>query len=87
MTDDVICLESRMEQDYSYFLSEMIEDARVNGTEEEIALIRSFWGNENSWEEIQERAAVEGSTWYVWWMDGVRAYLRYETAKEHSEGT
>jgi len=78
----VIAIEPAMVQDYSYFLSELIEDAKLGGSEEDIALIRSFWGNENSWEEIQERAAAEGSVWYVWWMDGVRAYLRSELDKE-----
>jgi len=78
----IICLESSMEQDYSYFLSELIEDAKDGGSDEEIALIRSFWGNENTWEEIKERASVENSTWYVWWMDGVRAYIRHEQTVE-----
>ena len=78
----VICLESAMEEDYSHFLSELIEEAKAGGAEEEVALIRSFWGNEYTWEQIQEMAAVEGSTWYVWWMDGVRAYIRYEQSVE-----
>ncbi len=74
-----------MEQDYSYFLSELIEEAKAGGSAEEIAFIRKLWGDELSWEEVQERAAVEGSTWYVWWMDGVRAYIRYEQTLEHAQ--
>lgn len=81
----VICLESAIEQDYSFFLSELIEDAKKNGTEEEIEFIRSLWGRQYSWKDIQEMAAVDGSTWYVWWMDGVRAYIRCEQAQD--EGT
>jgi hypothetical protein len=78
----VICLESAMEQDYSFFLSELIEEAKEGGTEEEIEFIRSLWGHQYSWDAIKEMAAVEGSTWYVWWMDGVRAYIRYEQAQD-----
>lgn len=78
----VICLESAVEQDYSFFLSELIEEAKAGGTEEEIELIRSFWGKQYSWDDIQEKAAADGSTWYVWWMDGVRAYIRHEQVIE-----
>lgn len=49
----IICLESAMEQDYCHFLSELINEAKESGDAEEIALIRSFWGNKDSWEEIQ----------------------------------
>jgi len=80
----VICLESAMELDYSQFLSELIEEAKASGSEDDIALIKSFWDNQDDWETIQERAAVEGSAWYVWWMDGVRAYIRYEQALERA---
>jgi hypothetical protein len=78
-------VEHAMELDYSDFLRELIDEAKSEGAAEKIDLIRSFWGKQCSWEQIQEMAAVEGNTWYVWWMDGVRAYIRYEQALEHSD--
>ncbi len=74
----IICLESDVEKDYAHFLSEFIQETIEDKNPESIATIRSFWDNEYSWEEIQEKAAVDGSTWYVWWMDGVRKYMQKE---------
>lgn len=81
----VICLESNIEQDYSWFLSELITEAKESGDAEGIAFIRSFWNNEDTWEEILEKTSYEDSRWYVWWMDGVRAYLRYEMKEDTSD--
>lgn len=78
MTTDVWCLETPLEQDSSYLLGEMIRDADVYMDLDARALIRSFWNNEDDWETIVERAACESSAWYVWWMDGVRAFVRHE---------
>lgn len=71
----VITLESCEVQDAAYILGEDIELAKKTGDPAAIAEIRALWDNE-LWEDIVEKAAVEGSTWYVWWMDGVRAYMR-----------
>ena len=38
--------------------------------------LRKLWDNE-SWSSIKEKLLTEGSTWYVWWMDGVRAFMKY----------
>ena len=27
------------------------------------------------WADIKEKLDVEGSAWYVWWMDGVHKYM------------
>lgn len=39
-----------------------------------IEAIRSLWDDE-PWEEIQTKILTDGSTWYVWWMDGLRKYI------------
>lgn len=36
--------------------------------------LTNLWDGE-SWESIKEKLLTEGSVWYVWWMDGVSAYL------------
>ena len=77
----VIVLESREVQDAAYLLGEDIELAKKTGDPAAIAEIRALWDNEE-WEDIVEKAAVEGSTWYVWWMDGVRAYLHKIQVRE-----
>ena len=30
---------------------------------------------EEPWQSIKKKLEMEGSTWYVWWMDGVRKYM------------
>lgn len=74
----VWCFESGLEQDYAWFLGEYIRETELSKSEADIAIIRSFWNDEYDWEEIVKKSQVEGSTWYVWWMDGVRAYICYE---------
>lgn len=54
----VICLETDIEKDYSQFLSEFIEETVEDKSPESIALIRSFWNDEYTWENIQRMAAV-----------------------------
>jgi hypothetical protein len=81
----VVCLETDVEKDYAHFLGEFIEETIADNNPESIATIRSFWDNDYSWEDIQEKAAVEGSTWYVWWMDGVRKYMEKELAAMSEE--
>ena len=70
----VICLESEAEEfasnQLSAFILKMIDQPHEGG----IKYIRDLWDGE-SWESIQEKVQTEGSVWYVWWMDGVRAYL------------
>ena len=31
-----------------------------------------------SWKSIKNKLETEGSVWYVWWMDGVRKFMREE---------
>jgi asparagine synthetase A len=75
---DVWIFETAEQEDYSHFLGEYIEETVASKDEEDMALIRSFWDDEYDWDTIVERASVEGSTWYVWWMDGVRRYMMHE---------
>ena len=70
-------LETPMEGDYAYFLSNWIEETIESQDEQAIASIRKLWDGE-SWNSIVKKSRVEGSTWYCWWMYGVRAYLQME---------
>lgn len=70
----IIDLESPEEKDYSQFLSDYIQETIESQDKHSIAYIRALWDDE-SWESIVRKANTEGSTWYVWWMDGVRAYM------------
>ena len=36
--------------------------------------LRGIWDGEH-WTSIKEKLQVEGSVWYVWYMDGVRVLL------------
>jgi len=40
-----------------------------------IKYLRTLWDGE-SWESIRRKAEAEGSTWYVWYMDGLNKHLR-----------
>jgi hypothetical protein len=72
--DDIIKLESDEEEVCSAQLSDLIERAKA-GDDNLVPFIRSLWDGE-SFEDIVEKVETEGSTWYVWWMDGVRAFMR-----------
>jgi len=68
----VIQLEGDAEEAASEALSDLIDKAQ-----EDKALrpaIRALWDNE-SWDSIMRKCRTEGSTWYVWWMDGVHALM------------
>lgn len=71
----IICLESSEQETASYLLSEDIRLAMETEDPELIAELRQLWDDE-PWEQVVERSQVEGSTWYVWWMDGVNAFAR-----------
>lgn len=77
----IIDLETDVEKDYTWFLSEFIVETKESNDQVDIDIIRSFWNNEDSWEDILEKASCEDSRWYVWWMDGVRKYIQYEQEK------
>lgn len=69
-----IQLESAEQEDASYILMQNIELAEQTKDPEAVAEIRALWDDE-PWEDIVSKARAEGSTWYVWWMDGVRKYI------------
>lgn len=71
----IICLESREQEDAAYILYQDIELAARTGDPDAIAEIRALWDGEE-WDTIVERSQAEGSTWYVWWMDGVNEFAR-----------
>ena len=73
----VWCFESAREDDYSYMLSDWIQEVIDCPSDEAIGAIRSLWNND-SWECIVRRFNTEGSVWYCWWIDGVRAYMRMD---------
>jgi hypothetical protein len=72
--------EKKMEMEYdieflSMLLSADIDEAKETGDEELISDIRNLWDGE-SWESILEKYNTEGSTWYVWWSDGIFALAK-----------
>lgn len=70
----IIQLESAETEDAAYILMQNIELAEKTKDPAAIAEIRALWDDE-PWDEIVEKARCEGSAWYVWWIDGVRAFL------------
>jgi hypothetical protein len=47
--------------------------------------IRELWDNE-AWDSILDKLRIEGSTWLVWWMDGVRKYAEYDRNQRGNAG-
>ena len=82
--DDVWTLESGDQEAASDDLSIIIDHAMQFGGVSERAYLRKLWDGE-SWQSIKEKLQVEGSAWYVWWMDGVNAHLR-NLIKEANNG-
>ena len=60
---------------YSEVLSELINNVIISNDPEEIKNIRKLFNNE-SWESIVTKFNDEGSTWIVWWMDGVSSFMK-----------
>jgi len=46
----------------------------IEGNTAEQEYLQKLWGE--SWDSIKKKLEAEGSTWYVWWMDGVREYMK-----------
>lgn len=72
----VIKLETSEEEVASYHLANLIQKAIDTDDQRLVIYIRRLWDNE-SWDSIQCKFRTEGSAWYVWWMDGVREYIRW----------
>lgn len=70
-----IILESEEIEAAAYLLGEDIRLAVETKDPGLIAEIRALWDGEE-WDDIVAKAQVEGSTWYVWWMDGAKAFYR-----------
>jgi hypothetical protein len=72
---DVWKLEG-LDDDYAWEdLQGIIDKAVTFHGVHERSYLRKLWDNE-SWKSVKEKLYSEGSTWYVWWMDGVRAHRR-----------
>ena len=71
---DVWVLESQAQQEASDDLNIIIEEAMKFRGASARAYLRKLWDGE-SWRSIKEKLMVEGSAWYVWYMDGVNQHL------------
>jgi len=69
---DVWQLESEDEEFASHMLSQIVNKALEGDTGQQ-QFLTNLWDGE-SWESIKSKVLAEGSTWYVWWMDGVRSF-------------
>lgn len=58
-----------------------IVDRAIEGNRKAQSYLRKLWDGE-SWASIKGKLLVEGSSWYVWWMDGVRRHLANITKTE-----
>ena len=71
---DVWVLETPDEEIASIDLNHIIEQASKFSGVSERAYLRRLWDGE-SWHSIKTKLQIEGSAWYVWYMDGVRQHL------------
>lgn len=70
---DVWTLETPAEEEATARLS-AIADAALEGDKWARDYLTRLWDGE-PWKSIEAKLKVEGSTWYVWWMGGVRQHL------------
>lgn len=80
----IIQLESIDAEYYSFSLSTWINATIESQDKVSMAAISQLWDGEK-WESIAAKAQVEGSTWYVWWMDGVRKYMQIDRDNPDTE--
>jgi len=71
---DVWILETPDEEVAAETLS-LIANWAIDGNRKAQNYLKKLWDGE-SWPSIKEKLQVEGSAWCVWWMDGVRAFMR-----------
>lgn len=69
---DVWELESEDQKLGSNILNNIYEKAKTGGTKAR-NILKGLWGD--NWETIKDHMEAEGSTWYVWYMDGVNKLL------------
>ena len=72
---DVWQLESPKEKMASEDLS-IISSQAIKGDRKAQGFLMRLW--KESWKSIKNKLETEGSVWYVWWMDGVRKFMREE---------
>lgn len=77
----IIHLESPSEEVAAEHLSSLVVEAMENPNEHLISFLRGLWDNE-SWESIVRKFSSEGSTWYVWWQDGVKFFIEEHNCNE-----
>lgn len=75
---DVWTLETPLEEQASASLSAISETALAGHKKNQKYLEKVF---EEKWKHIKSKLQAEGSTWYVWWMDGVRNHIALSRAK------
>lgn len=71
---DVWTLETPDEEMAATDLNRVVERAFQFSGVHDRAYLRRLWDME-SWKSIKAKLQVGSSTWYVWWMDGVRQHL------------
>ena len=74
--------ETGEEEAAAQMLSEIAQEA-LGGDETRQELLVGLWDGE-SWESIAKKLQTEGSVYYVWWMDGVRAFLASQGQRDES---
>jgi hypothetical protein len=77
---DVWQLETSLEEQACNEVNEIYRRAKEERSIYARNLLKRIF--ENSWETIKERFETESSAWYVWYMDGVREYIKQYFPKE-----
>lgn len=72
--DDVWKLESSQEDLGSDLLDNMYVQPALKGDRNAQSFLVRLW--KEKWSSIKNKLETEGSVWYVWWMDGVHAFMR-----------
>jgi hypothetical protein len=79
-TAEIWNLESEDEEFAADILNQIATKALEGDTAEQ-EYLRNLWNGE-SWESIAKKLQTEGSVWYVWFMDGVHAFMRDQEQAE-----
>ena len=81
MTTDVWKLETADQDFASDDLNHIIDTAMTFHGNSARAYCRHLWNEK--WPSIKSKLMVEGSAWYVWYMDGVNHHLCHLAEVEH----
>ena len=70
----IIKLETSTEDRFNDLLDRICQSAKKGNKKAQKYLSKKIW--KEQWQTISLKLDVEGSVWYVWWIDGIHELMK-----------